>query len=61
MLCTNFGNTGLVVSRISFGAMTFGQGPLVGNLVNNIDQNLADQMVGIALDAGISRNNTGPR
>ena len=50
----NFGNTGLVVSRLSFGAMTFGQGTLVGDLVNRIDQKTADQMVGMALDAGIN-------
>ena len=51
---TRFGNTGLIVSRLCFGAMTFGQGTLVGDLVNRIDQNTADQMVGIALDAGIN-------
>ncbi len=54
MQYTNFGNTGLVVSRIAFGAMTFGQGMLVGDLVNNIDQKVADQMVGMSLDAGIN-------
>ena len=54
MQYTNFGNTGLVVSRIAFGAMTFGQGILVGDLVNNIDQKVADQLVGISLDAGIN-------
>ena len=54
MQYTIFGNTGLVVSRFSFGAMTFGQGTLVGDLNNDIDQNVADQMVGTALDAGIN-------
>ena len=54
MQYTNLGNTGLVVSRFSFGAMTFGQGPLVGDLINAIDQKMADQMVNMALDAGIN-------
>ena len=34
MRYTNFGNTGLLVSKMAFGAMTFGQGTLVGELVN---------------------------
>jgi predicted aldo/keto reductase-like oxidoreductase len=54
MQYTNFGNSGLVVSRLSFGAMTFGEGTLVGDLVNRIDQTQADRMVGMALDAGIN-------
>ncbi len=54
MQYVNFGNTGLLVSRFSLGAMTFGQGTLVGDLVNNMDQKTADQMVGMALDAGIN-------
>ena len=54
MQYSNFGNTGLIVSRLAFGAMTFGQGTLIGELENNIDQNTADQMVGKCLDAGIN-------
>ena len=54
MQYTNFGNTGLIVSRLAFGAMTFGQGTLVGELKTNMDQNVADQMVGMCLDAGIN-------
>ncbi len=54
MRYTNFGNTGLLVSKMAFGAMTFGQGTLIGELVNNIDQKTADRMVGMALDAGIN-------
>jgi aryl-alcohol dehydrogenase-like predicted oxidoreductase len=38
MQYSNFGNTGLIVSRLAFGAMTFGQGTLIGELENNIDQ-----------------------
>lgn len=54
MQYTNFGNIGLIVSRLSLGAMTFGQGTLVGELVNDLDQKVADQMVGMALDAGVN-------
>ena len=54
MQYTNIGNSGLVISRLSFGAMTFGQGTLVGDLVNNIDQAQADRMVARALDAGVN-------
>jgi aryl-alcohol dehydrogenase-like predicted oxidoreductase len=54
MQYSNFGNTGLIVSRMAFGAMTFGQGTLIGELKNDIDQNMADQMVGMCLDAGIN-------
>ncbi|HEY9762077.1 MAG TPA: aldo/keto reductase [Trichocoleus sp.] len=48
------GKTGLIVSRLSFGAMTFGEGQLVPGVTNSIDQTTADQMVGMALDIGIN-------
>lgn len=54
MQYTTLGHTGLVVSRLAFGAMTFGEGQLVPGVTNDIDQTLADQMVGRALDAGIN-------
>lgn len=54
MQYSNFGNTGLIVSRLAFGAMTFGQGTLVGELKSSMDQNAAEQMVGMCLDAGIN-------
>jgi aryl-alcohol dehydrogenase-like predicted oxidoreductase len=54
MQYTTLGSTGLVVSRLSFGAMTFGVGELVAGVFNDIDQAMADQMVGRALDAGIN-------
>ena len=50
----NIGGSGLVVSRIAFGAMTFGQGTLVGELKTNIDQQTADRMVALSLDAGVN-------
>lgn len=54
MQYATLGNTGLVVSRLAFGAMTFGTGQLVPGISNNIDQAAADQMVGRALDVGIN-------
>ncbi|WP_017316615.1 aldo/keto reductase [Mastigocladopsis repens] len=54
MQYTTLGHTGLLVSRLAFGAMTFGEGQLVPGVINNIDQNMADQMVNRALDAGIN-------
>jgi aryl-alcohol dehydrogenase-like predicted oxidoreductase len=54
MQYTTLGKTGLVVSRLAFGAMTFGEGQLVPGVTNSIDQSIADQMVGRVLDAGIN-------
>jgi aryl-alcohol dehydrogenase-like predicted oxidoreductase len=54
MQYTTLGHSGLLVSRLAFGAMTFGTGELVPGVTNNIDQTGADQMVGRALDAGIN-------
>lgn len=54
MQYATLGNTGLVVSRLAFGAMTFGTGELVPGISNNIDQAAADRMVGRALDVGIN-------
>lgn len=54
MQYTTLGHTGLVVSRLAFGAMTFGTGEMVPGVTNNIDQTLAEQMVNHALDVGIN-------
>lgn len=54
MKYANFGNTGLVVSRLAFGAMTFGRGNLVGNLDTDLGQETANRMVRAALDAGVN-------
>jgi aryl-alcohol dehydrogenase-like predicted oxidoreductase len=54
MQYTTLGKTGLVVSRLSFGAMTFGEGQLVPGVTNSIDQSIANQMVGRVMDAGIN-------
>ena len=54
MRYAQFGNSGLIVSKQAFGAMTFGEGVLVGELVNKVDQYLADRMVHTCIDAGIN-------
>ena len=46
------GNTGLIVSRLSFGAMTFGSGSLA--TIYKVDQENAQAMLNRALDAGIN-------
>lgn len=54
MQYTTLGHTGLVVSRLAFGAMTFGEGQLVPGVMNQIDQSIANQMIDQALEAGIN-------
>lgn len=54
MKYTQLGNSGLVVSRLSFGAMTFGEGQLVPGVTNRIGQNQANEMVAKVLDAGVN-------
>ena len=59
MQYTRLGNTGLVVSRLAFGAMTFGSANgTMFEAISRVDQQLADQLVGKALDAGINHFNT---
>ena len=50
---TQPGNSGLTVSRMALGAMTFGNYSF-GTFRARIEQQTADNMVGIALDAGIN-------
>jgi aryl-alcohol dehydrogenase-like predicted oxidoreductase len=54
MRYARLGNTGLIVSRLAFGAMTFGQdsGPM--SAVWKTEQREADKLVNQALDAGIN-------
>jgi aryl-alcohol dehydrogenase-like predicted oxidoreductase len=58
MLYSRLGNSGLVVSKLAFGAMTFGtgQGPFAA--VSKVDAELADQMIGKTIDAGVNHFNT---
>lgn len=48
------GNTGLVVSRLAFGAMTFTQGNKDVGAIYKVGEKLADELVGRALDAGVT-------
>jgi aryl-alcohol dehydrogenase-like predicted oxidoreductase len=58
MLYARLGNTGLLVSKLAFGAMTFGsnEGPMAS--VAKVDQKGANEMIGKALDAGVNFFNT---
>jgi aryl-alcohol dehydrogenase-like predicted oxidoreductase len=49
------GRTGLYVSRLCLGAMTFNEpDDLMGQMLGGTGQELADRMVGTALDAGVN-------
>ncbi|WP_043618166.1 aldo/keto reductase [Ensifer sp. ZNC0028] len=54
MQYTTLGNTGLVVSRLAFGAMTFTAGDRSLGAIYKTDAEAADALVGQALDAGIN-------
>lgn len=58
MLYARLGKTGLIVSKVAFGVMTFGSstGPMAA--VSKVGQKLADEMVGKVLDAGVNFFNT---
>lgn len=51
---TTLGQTGLIVSRFAFGAMTFTAGNKDIGAVFKVGGELADQLVGRSLDAGIN-------
>lgn len=48
------GKSGLVVSRLGFGALTFTQGNQALRSVYKVGAQLADQLVGRAIDAGVT-------
>lgn len=54
MQYATLGDTGLVVSRLAFGAMTFTQGNRDVGALYKVGEALADELVGRALDAGIN-------
>lgn len=58
MLYSTLGDTGLIVSRLAFGAMTFGQGKGRMAAIYRLGQADADAIVGGAIDAGINFFNT---
>src|ERR1700752_755341 len=56
---TRLGDTGLIVSRFAFGAMTFGSSDGIFASVSKVaGQDLAGHLIGKALDAGINHFNT---
>lgn len=54
MQYATLGNTGLAVSRLAFGSMTFTQGNKDMAAVYKVGEKLADALVGQALDAGVN-------
>jgi aryl-alcohol dehydrogenase-like predicted oxidoreductase len=58
MQYTWLGETGLIVSKLAFGAMTFGSGEGASAAVYKVDQQGADALVARALDAGVTFFNT---
>jgi aryl-alcohol dehydrogenase-like predicted oxidoreductase len=53
MQYTQLGSSGLTVSRLALGTMTFGRYSFA-TFHANVDQATADRMVGLALDAGVN-------
>ncbi|HLH32604.1 MAG TPA: aldo/keto reductase [Terriglobia bacterium] len=59
MQYTRLGSTGLIVSRLAFGAMTFGSAKgTIFEAISRVDQPLANELVAKALDAGVNHFNT---
>jgi aryl-alcohol dehydrogenase-like predicted oxidoreductase len=54
MKYANLGNTGLVVSRLAFGAMTFTAGNQDASTIFKVGAKVADQLVGRSIDAGVN-------
>ena len=54
MRYSTFGRTGLFVSELCFGAMTFGGKSGIWEKIGNTAQQEADRLTGLALDAGIN-------
>lgn len=58
MQYARLGNSGLVVSKLAFGAMTFGAGSGANASIYKLDQQAADALVAQALEAGVNFFNT---
>jgi aryl-alcohol dehydrogenase-like predicted oxidoreductase len=52
------GRSGLIVSRIVLGTMTFGEGAVLGIAGGGISQDAVDHLVGMALEAGVTTFDT---
>ena len=48
------GNTGLLVSKLCFGTMTFGDGRGLFKAISSVDQAGADELVRTAIDSGVN-------
>src|ERR1700727_29644 len=51
---STLGNTGLLVSRLCFGTMTFGDGRGLFKAIGAVGQGGADELVGTSIDGGIN-------
>jgi aryl-alcohol dehydrogenase-like predicted oxidoreductase len=51
---TTLGNTGLLVSKLCFGAMTFGDGRGLFKALSSVDQAGADDLIKASIDAGLN-------
>lgn len=58
MLYNRLGDTGLIVSRLAFGAMTFGKAEGAYAAIFKVGQELADELVARSLDRGVNFFNT---
>src|SRR5215813_11559088 len=59
MQYTRLGNTGLIISRMAFGAMTFGSAKgTIFEGISKVDQQLANELVAKSFDTGINHFNT---
>jgi aryl-alcohol dehydrogenase-like predicted oxidoreductase len=58
MLYNRLGDTGLVVSRLAFGAMTFGKAEGAYASIFKVGQELANELVARSLDRGVNFFNT---
>jgi aryl-alcohol dehydrogenase-like predicted oxidoreductase len=54
MRYAQLGNTGLIVSRLAFGAMTFTAGNKDIGSIYKVGTKLAEELVGRALEAGVN-------
>ena len=58
MLYNRLGDTGLIVSRLAFGAMTFGKAEGAYAAIFKVGQDLANELVARSLDRGVNFFNT---
>ena len=54
MKYATLGNTGLLVSKLCFGTMTFGDGRGLFKAISTVDQAGADELVKMSIDGGIN-------